>query len=199
MVLLSGLAVVLAIVLVCGGRLGRLADLRIERVWLLYLALGIQLVAFPAAHLPWTPGESAATWLGYTSYACLIAVTVANRRLTGALVLGVGMLLNVVAIAVNGGHMPATQSALHAVGKSLHGVHMNSVALADPRLPWLIDRFATPRWVPFASVFSVGDVLIVLGAGMILWSATGAHLPWRRGGGQQPVERGLAGGPGRTP
>ena len=76
---------------------------------------------------------------------------------------------------------------------------MNSVALADPRLPWLIDRFATPRWVPFASVFSVGDVLIVLGAGMILWSAAGAHLPWRRGGGQQPVERGLAGGPSGTP
>ena len=108
------------------------------------------------------------------------------------------MLLNVVAIAVNGGHMPATPrpcmpSASHFTACT------NSVALADPRLPWLIDRFATPQWVPFASVFSVGDVLIVLGAGIILWSATGAHLPWRRGGGQQPVERGLAGGPSRTP
>ena len=125
------------------------------------------------------PGSPSRCALQYGSYACLIAVTVANRRLPGALVLGLGMLLNLVTIVANGGHMPATASALHAVGKSLHGVHMNSVSLADPRLPWLVDRFATPRWVPFASIFSVGDVLIVVGAGVILWSATGAHLPRR--------------------
>jgi hypothetical protein len=199
MVLLSGLGLALLIVLAFGGRIGRLADLRITWVWLMYAAFAIQLIAFPIGNLPWNPGESAAVWLQYASYACLITVTVANRRLPGALVLGVGMLLNLAAITANGGHMPATTSALHAVGKTLHGVHLNSVSLAHPRLPWLVDRFATPRWVPFASIFSVGDVLIVVGAGVILWSATGAHLPRRSRGDQQPVDRGLAGGPSGTP
>ena len=199
MVLLSGLGLAVLIVLAFGGRLGRLADLRIRWIWLVYAALALQLVAFPTGQIPWSTGDSVAVALQYGSYACLIAVTVVNRRLPGALVLGLGMLLNLVTIVANGGHMPATASALHAVGKSLHGVHMNSVALADPRLPWLVDRFATPRWVPFASIFSVGDVLIVVGAGVILWSATGAHLPRRGRGDQQPVERGLAGGPSGTP
>lgn len=199
MLLLTGLVLAIAVVLLCGGKLGRLADLKLRRMWLLYLALGLQLIAFPAANAPWKPGESAAVWIAYGSYACLVAATVSNRRMPGAVVLGSGMLLNLIAIAANGGHMPATRAALRASGQSLHGVHQNSVALAHPHLPWLVDRFATPRWVPLASVFSVGDVLIVFGAGMILWSATGAHLPWHRnGGGQQPVERGLAGGPSGT-
>lgn len=198
MLLLTGLALALAIVLICGGKLGRLADLRLRQMSLLYAALGLQLLAFPAANAPWQPGESAAVWIAYASYVCLVAATVANRRLPGALVLGAGMLMNLIAIAVNGGHMPATAAALRAAGVSLHGVRQNSVALADPSLPWLVDRFASPRWVPFASVFSAGDVLIVIGAGMILWSATGAHLPGRTRGDQQPVDRGLAGGPSGT-
>ena len=165
--------------LACGGRLGRLADLRHPLdLAAVRGARRCSCVAFPAAQIPWSTGDSVAVALQYGSYACLIAVTVANRRLPGALVLGAGHAPEPGAIVANGGHMPAT-----AVGParrrqvSLHGVHMNSVALADPRLPWLVDRFATPRWVPFASIFSVGDVLIVVGAGVILWSATGAHLP----------------------
>jgi hypothetical protein len=41
----------------------------------------------------------------------------------------------------------------------------------------------------------VGDVLIIAGAALLLWSATGARAPWR----QQPVETGLAAGPSGTP
>jgi Family of unknown function (DUF5317) len=199
MVLLTGFAVAVIVVLIFGGRLGRLADLELRSAWLLYLALALQLIAFPASNAPWSPGESAAVWIAYASYACLVAATVQNRRLPGALVLGTGMLLNLIAIAANGGHMPAMASALRAVGKTETGVHQNSVALAHPNLPWLVDRFAAPRQVPFANIFSVGDVLIVLGAGLILWSATGAHLPGRGPRDQQLVERGLAGGPSGTP
>ena len=198
MLLLTGLALALAIVLICGGKLGRLADLRLRQMWLLYAALGLQLLAFPAANAPWQPGESAAVWIAYASYACLVAATVANRRLPGALVLGAGMLMNLIAIAVNGGHMPATAAALRAAGVKPARRAPEQRRARRPDLPWLVDRFASPRWVPFASVFSAGDVLIVFGAGMILWSATGAHLPGRTRGDQQPVDRGLAGGPSGT-
>ncbi len=76
-------------------------------------------------------------------------------------------------------------------------MHLNEVNSAHPTLPWLVDRFATPSWVPLSSVFSAGDILIVAGAGILLWRSCGAHLPHR--GGQQPVDRGLAGGPSGTP
>ena len=45
----------------------------------------------------------------------LIAVAVANRHITGVAVVGVGLLLNLVAVAVNGG-MPVRASALVAAG-----------------------------------------------------------------------------------
>jgi hypothetical protein len=54
-----------------------------------------------------------------------------------------------------------------------YGVRMNSVAAADPRLDWLVDRWAAPEWMPLANVFSVGDVVIALGAVALGLGATG--------------------------
>jgi hypothetical protein len=196
MVLLTGLALVFVVILLCGGRPARLAELRLTATWLLLAALGLQLVAFPVGGIPWAPSDDLAIALSYASYGCLIAFTLANRRMAGALVAGVGMTLNLIAISLNGGHMPATPQALRAAGKWENGVHLNSVNLAHPTAPWLVDRFATPSWVPLASVFSVGDILIVAGAGMILWRGCGAHLPRRRA--QQSGDTGLAGGPSGT-
>jgi Family of unknown function (DUF5317) len=192
MVLLTGFGLALAVVLAGGGRLSRLADLRLRASWLFYGAIALQVVAFPAGLLPWAPGDRVATALSLTSYAVLIVGTAVNVRLAGTPVIGLGLASNVAAMLANGGHMPASASALAAVHRVEHGVHANSVALAHPSLPWLIDRFAMPRWVPLASVFSIGDVLIVGGAAMLLWAATGARPPWRR----QPVQTGLASGPG---
>jgi uncharacterized protein DUF5317 len=178
-----------------GNRQGRVADLRLRAVGLFYLAIALQVVAFPAGLLPWAPGDRVATALSLASYGVLVAATLANRRVPGTPLIGAGLACNVAAMLANGGHMPATAPALRALGRAEHGVHANSIGLAHPTLPWLVDRFATPRWVPFASVFSVGDVLIVAGAALLLWSATGARAPWR----QQPVETGLAAGPSGTP
>jgi hypothetical protein len=195
MVLLTGFALALAVALLGGGRPGRVADLRLRAVGLFYLAIALQVVAFPAGLLPWAPGDRVATALSLASYGVLVAATLANRRVPGTPLIGAGLACNVAAMLANGGHMPATAPALRALGRAEHGVHANSIGLAHPPQPWLVDRFATPRWVPFASVFSVGDVLIVAGAALLLWSATGARAPWR----QQPVETGLAAGPSGTP
>ena len=73
------------------------------------------------------------------------------------------MLCNLVAILANGGHMPALPSALADAGLTYDGVRNNSVRDASPSLPWLVDRWAAPGWVPWGTVFSVGDVLIAVG------------------------------------
>ena len=44
----------------------------------------------------------------------------------------------------------------------------NSVVMADPALRPLTDIFALPGWVPFANVFSVGDVLIGVGVATVI-------------------------------
>lgn len=177
MVLLTGFALALAIALAGGGRIGRLADLRLRAAWIFYAAIGLQLAAFPAGLFPWAVGDRVATVMSLCSYAMLAVGTAVNARLRGTPLIGLGLASNVSAMLANGGHMPASAAALRSLGRVEHGVHANSVALAHPSLPWLIDRYATPRWVPLASVFSIGDVLIVAGAAVLLWFATGARLP----------------------
>ena len=56
-------------------------------------------------------------------------------------------------------------------------VKHNSVAAAEPNVPWLVDRFAAPDWVPLTNVFSVGDVVIAIGAVVLVFAATGARVP----------------------
>jgi hypothetical protein len=169
-----GLAVALA--LICGGRLGRLAELGLRAVWLFFLAFGIQVVAFPFAFLPWTTGEDAAKGLWLVSYGCLLVAAAQNRHLVGARIVALGMGLNLVAILANGGRMPATPAAMEAAGLDFAVKH-NSVAASEPNVGWLVDRFAAPDWVPLTNVYSVGDVVIALGAFALVFAAMGARLP----------------------
>lgn len=170
------IAIALPIALLLGGRLRRVAELRLQGLWLFFLAFGIQVVAFPFAFLPWTTGESTAKALWLLSYGCLLAAAVANRRILGAQVIALGMALNLTAIFTNGGRMPATPDAMQAAGLDFAVKH-NSVASAEPALPWLVDRFAAPEWVPLTNVFSVGDLVIAMGSIVLVLTATGARVP----------------------
>jgi len=161
-----------------GGRIDRLADVRLRAPWVFFLALGLQLIAFTSlfnSHIP----EGVATAMSIGSYACLLAVFVLNARLPGMPIAGAGMLLNLAAILANGGHMPALPAAMRDAGLSYSGVHNNSIAEASPNLAWFVDRWAAPSWAPMANVYSVGDVLIGLGAAVIVAAAMGARLPLR--------------------
>lgn len=177
------IAFAVPLALAFGGRLGRVSQLQLRGLWLFFLAVGIQIVAFPFAFLPWTTGEDTARTLWLVSYGCLLLAAAANRRIVGAQIVALGMALNLVAILSNGGRMPATPAAMEAAGLDF-GVLHNSVASADPNVSWLVDRFAAPDWVPLANVFSVGDAVIALGSVVLVFAATGAHLPrrplWRR-------------------
>jgi Family of unknown function (DUF5317) len=166
--------------LLLGGRLDRIADVRLRAPWLFYLAIGLQLLAFPSLFMPWRASEGIATGLSIGSYVCLLAVFLLNRRLTGMPVAGAGMLLNLAAILSNGGHMPALPSAMRGAGMSYTGVHNNSVAEAHPHLAWFVDRWAAPHWLPGGNVFSAGDVLIAVGAVVLIAAAMGAQVPLRR-------------------
>ena len=75
MVLLYPLVLGVLLAPLAGGDLRRLAHLRLRGVSLLYLALALQLVAFPVRALPLRVGESGAVGLWLVSYACLAVAT----------------------------------------------------------------------------------------------------------------------------
>ena len=96
----------------------------------------------------------------------LIAVAVANRHITGVAVVGVGLLLNLVAVAVNGG-MPVRASALEAAGVVERGRAGRGGRPAPPR-----DAPTTrcPCWATCSrcrsrnEVLSFGDLIVIVGA-----------------------------------
>lgn len=174
MIIVYACLVLLLGYLVAPGSQGRrLAETEIRRLWLVWVAFAVQLLVISV--LPDLGGLSQAGHL--LSYLLAGAFAVANRRLPGAVVVAAGGASNLAAITANGGTMPASPSALAASGWSASPDHFaNSAALPDARLAWLGDVFATPGWLPVHSVFSVGDVLIVVGFGVFL------HLTLRRPG-----------------
>jgi Family of unknown function (DUF5317) len=167
-----------------GGRWSRLGALRMRAVWLFYVAIALQLVAFPVKVLPWHTSDRIGVVLWLISYGLFAFAVGCNARMPGILLIAAGLVSNLAAILTNGGHMPALPSALRGAG--LHFTKSrNSAELASPHLSWLVDRWAAPSWIPWANVFSVGDILIATGGLLFALGATGVlRLPSRR----QPPE-----------
>lgn len=163
-----------------GGRWSRLAKLRLRALWLFYVAIGMQLVAFPVKALPWRTPDRIGVVLWLVSYGVFALAVAVNFRIPGIPLIAAGLVSNLLAITTNGGHMPALPSALRAAG--MHFTQSrNSAEMASPHLAWLVDRWAAPSWVPWANVFSVGDVLIMAGGLLFALGATGAlRLPRRQ-------------------
>lgn len=128
------------------------------------------------------------------SLAVLIAVATANRHLTGMAVIGVGLLVNLVAVAANAG-MPVRPGALEAAGIVADGAtaevdaprHIES---ADDPLPVLGDVLPVGT---FGEVLSFGDLIVVLGAADAV-----RELSRRRGRAKVPAAAQRPGATART-
>lgn len=170
-VLIAALAAGLVAGYVMGGRLRNVEHLHIRLPWLAIVALGLQLVAFSPARGPL--GDGGVVAVHFVSYGLLVWFVVANRRRVGIVVAGAGLLMNLLAIALNGGYMPASRSALEAAGEQFTGATANNstVIHEGTRLWFLGDVFAIPDGTIAANVFSVGDVLIIIGVAIVIATA----------------------------
>jgi hypothetical protein len=174
MFILYALVVGLLIGLLAGGRLESIAETRFRWGWLALLALAIQVVLFS----PFVGdgfGE-ASRWIYVGSTALVVVVVLLNLRLTGLPIVLAGALSNLAAILANGGSMPASPSALAAVGQTVGDGPTNSAVVAHPALEPLTDIFAMPAWLPLANIFSVGDVLIAIGVAVAIVAAMRAPM-----------------------
>lgn len=105
------------------------------------------------------------------SFACLIVFLLANVGQPGFPVFLVGLVLNVIAIATNGGQMPGDPRQLAAAGVLDHEREMLASGLWLPftimepstHFSWLGDRIFIPLLFGHNVVLSVGDLVICIG------------------------------------
>jgi hypothetical protein len=103
----------------------------------------------------------------------LIFVVIINHKLPGFLIIGLGLALNLLVMLVNGGFMPVTLEALEKAGLSHlalgHEANARVFSAKDVILAreethlWMLSDIFITHW-PFAVVFSIGDVLLAIGA-----------------------------------
>ncbi len=149
-----------------GGRLERLGDIRFVWAWLAIAGLAVQVALFSSVVAPVVGEAGPPIYLAST--AAVFVAVVRNWRVPGLAVVAVGAAANLLAIAANGGVMPASPDAVASLGAEAAAGFSNSVVVADPALGPLTDIFALPAWLPAANVFSVGDVLIGVGVALVI-------------------------------
>lgn len=149
-----------------GGRLRRFGNVRIRHAVVLPIALVSQVVI-----LEMIPGanHAALSTVHVATYLAAGWFVWVNRAIPGLWITAFGAATNGITIALNGGTLPASRSALATAGIHLKpGEFLNSGVLAHPHLGFLGDVFAIPDGFPLSNVFSVGDALIVIG---VFWAA----------------------------
>lgn len=180
MIILAAFAVVVLTVPLAGGSLTHLARLRLRWPILILSAMGLQVLIVNVLEHQLSGATAEAIHLA--SYALALAFVWINRKVVGLPILAAGAIMNAMAIAANGGVMPATEWALRTAGEQpeADGRFTNSGRVDDAKLVFLGDCLAIPEGLPLANVFSIGDVLLVAGGGVILHSASRSR--WSRAG-----------------
>ncbi len=150
------------------------------------LALAIQIVAI---HI--LPGVAPNLKGGafIASYLLLLAFIILNCRCWGILITGIGLALNFVAIAANGGFMPVTPESATRSGLTEKIALVNLGGFIPGSKHILLDKASSKLWLlsdiisikaPVGRVFSIGDVLIGIGVIVFLIRTTLLFLGQRK-------------------
>lgn len=159
----------------------RLAAPNIFLMWLLVAAFVLQVIVFQLPTRKFLPDQIASITL-CVSQSMMLVFAMANRRLPGFRMLIVGLAMNLGVIILNGGFMPISPGTVHElvpnappgsweVGQRL-GTGKDIVLPLDATIFWILsDRFLMPEWLPYQVAFSLGDVILAIGAFWTLWAA----------------------------
>ena len=151
----------------------------LSRIWLVLAAVLPQLLAF---QIPMTAGwfsdRGAAAVLVISQMVLLIFIWF-NRDRIGMKILGLGLILNLLVIGLNGGLMPMSPETITAlspetplsslqIGSRLGSSKNILLPTASTRLAWLSDAIPLPEWFPSRWALSLGDIVITLGVFWLL-------------------------------
>ncbi|MCL4562790.1 MAG: DUF5317 domain-containing protein [Chloroflexi bacterium] len=158
-----------------------LRPFQLRLVWLLAVAFLAQAIVFRIPAIRVAIPDQFASLLLVSSQAVLLIFAWVNRRQPGFWILGAGLALNFLVIALNGGWMPISPDLVTrlapgaapgswAIGSRLGYTKDIVLTLPATRLWWLSDRFLLPDGFPYVSALSLGDILIAAGALVSCWS-----------------------------
>ncbi len=164
MVLYLGTIVLAAlVVVVTGGSFRRLGHIELRWLWLLFVALAIQValefVTFPKARI-----DDLGFGLLMLSFVLILAFCILNLRTSGFLVIAIGVGLNMLVIGLNQG-MPTKDEVHVRNGREVHVPIERTVKHrpqeSDDKLVFLSDQLTVPG-IPNVQ-YSIGDIVIALG------------------------------------
>ena len=168
----------------------QLKPIRLNFGWLVFIAVLPQILLFQIPAVGRQIPDALVSIILIASQTTLLGFAVTNLPQPGMWALGIGLAANFLAIVWNGGWMPISPVTVHRILPSLP----NDYPLVGRRLgiskDWifdnnninlsgLADRFTIPDWISYKAAFSIGDVLIAIGAIMLLWSMS-SPKNWRR-------------------
>lgn len=172
------------------GSLLRLLDLQLRHWWLLVIGI---LLRFP---LMFSESFSQATagWLGVSlqigGLIVVLSFAIINRHIRGVFWIGLGTLLTLIAVVVNGGYMPGSDGLYLALLK-YYGLEAEAQALqaggpimyhtvsltGETRLWFLTDIIPIPRIIQHPYLVSIGDVFIGTGIFLVIfWGMRGVTV-----------------------
>lgn len=150
------------------GSLRPLANLKLKCGWVFPLLLIVQFVFFFF--------QNRYSWLGQASSYTFMAVYVIglfflfiNRKNPGFTIIFIGVLLNFIVMAINGGRMPVSAESasvldpgyIDALKTGLYGKH--ELLTSHTHLGFLGDIIALSKPYPRTQVISIGDVIMNIG------------------------------------
>ena len=172
--------VALVVVLVTRGSFSRLFQLPIESIWMVVVALAIQ-IFLAVVEIPSDRFDDLGFALVMASYAFLLAFCFVNLRISMMWVIGLGIALNALVIGLNQGmptadHEVTTRSG-RTIEEPIERTAKHRPESDDDLLPILGDRLRVPY--PVDEVISIGDVVIGLGIILVCYQGSRVRRPAR--------------------
>lgn len=164
----DGILIAIIIALFRGGNFSNLADMKLKAKWIFPVLLAVQIIVFYT--------QSKFDLIGtYSNYIFLLVYVVGlvflwmNRNQTGFTLIFIGVLLNFIVMALNGGRMPVSPEAasildpffIEALQNGLYGKH--ELITASTKLALLGDIIPLSAPYPKEQVISIGDVIMNIG------------------------------------
>lgn len=153
-------------------------------VWLVLLAMAAQwlVLSFPLTRASMPDYVVQLTLV--LSQLTLLVFVIGNRKTPGFWLLGLGLVLNLTVIVLNGGLMPTTPETATwlspdtpanswQIGERFGYSKDIVLPRAETNLWFLSDQFRTPSWMAYRVAFSLGDIFITVGAFWLFWSIGG--------------------------
>jgi Family of unknown function (DUF5317) len=171
----DGILIAIIIGFIRGGSFKRFADIRFKMGWIFPLLLVIQLAIFYL--------QNKVEWVGEVSNLSFMAVYViglaflwVNRHHPYFIWIFIGVLLNFIVMAINGGRMPVSMEAaavidphyLEATKNALYAKH--TLVTDSTKLAYLGDIIPLSAPYPREQAISIGDVVMNIGVFLFIQS-----------------------------